>query len=224
MLSKEASSTIFWVFGITRPGIEPRSPGPLANTLTIMPMSDDIVLPAIAPVLAEIPLHSLERATAGIGLYVNAHKTEYMCFHERGDISTLNGSSLELIDKFTYLGSSISSTETDKNTRLAKAWTASDRLSVIWKSNLTDKIKRSFFLAAVVSILLYGFTTWTLNKRMEKSLTATTQECCEQYWTRHGGSTSQSSSCTATDHPSRKLSKLDELDMQDIAGEVGTSS
>ena len=29
----------FWVFGITRPGIEPRSPGPLANTLTIMPMS-----------------------------------------------------------------------------------------------------------------------------------------------------------------------------------------
>ena len=35
MLSKEASSTIFWVFGMTRPGIERRSPGPLANTLTI---------------------------------------------------------------------------------------------------------------------------------------------------------------------------------------------
>ena len=31
--------TIFWVFGMTRPGIEPRSPGLLANTLTIMPMS-----------------------------------------------------------------------------------------------------------------------------------------------------------------------------------------
>ena len=39
MLSKEASSTIFWVFGMTRPGIEPRSPGPLANTLTPRPMS-----------------------------------------------------------------------------------------------------------------------------------------------------------------------------------------
>ena len=38
MLSKNASSTIFWVFGMTQPGIEPRSPGPLANTLTIMPM------------------------------------------------------------------------------------------------------------------------------------------------------------------------------------------
>ena len=39
MLSKEASSPIFWVFGMTRPGIEPRSPGPLANTLTARPMS-----------------------------------------------------------------------------------------------------------------------------------------------------------------------------------------
>ena len=35
MLSKEVSSTIFKVFGMTRPGIEPRSPGPLANTLVI---------------------------------------------------------------------------------------------------------------------------------------------------------------------------------------------
>ena len=40
MLSKEASSTIFKVFGMTRPGIEPRSPGPLANTLTARPMSE----------------------------------------------------------------------------------------------------------------------------------------------------------------------------------------
>ena len=49
-------------------------------------------------------------------------------------------------------------------------WTAIDRLSVIWKSDLTDKMKRSFFQAAVVSILLYRCTTWTLTKRMEKKL------------------------------------------------------
>ena len=58
---------------------------------------------------AEIMLHSLERAAAGIALYVNAHKTEiYMCFNQRGDISTLNSSSLKLVDKFTYQGSSVS--------------------------------------------------------------------------------------------------------------------
>ena len=46
-------------------------------------------------------------------------------------------------DKFTYLGSSVSPTENGINTQLAKAWTAIDRLLVIWKSYLTDKIKRS---------------------------------------------------------------------------------
>ena len=93
-----------------------------------------------------------------------------MCFNQTGDISTRNGSSLKLVDKFTYQGSSVSSTEKDIDMRLAKAWTANDRLSVIWKSDLTDKMKRSFFQAAVVSRLLYGCTTWTLTKRIEKKL------------------------------------------------------
>ena len=93
-----------------------------------------------------------------------------MCFNQRVDISTLNGSYLKLVNKFTELGSSVSSTETDINTRLLKAWAAFDRLSVIWKSDLTDKIKFSFFQAVIASILLYGCTTWTLTKRMEKKL------------------------------------------------------
>ena len=37
MLSKAVSSTSFWVFGMTRPGIKSRSPGPLVNTLTTTP-------------------------------------------------------------------------------------------------------------------------------------------------------------------------------------------
>ena len=52
-------------------------------------------------------------------------------------------------------------------------------------------------------------------------MTATTQK---QYWTGLGGSTPQSCSCTATNHPSWKLSKLDKPDMHNTAGEVGTSS
>ena len=58
----------------------------------------------------------------------------------------------------------------DIDTRLTKAWSAIDKLSVIWKSDLTDKMKRSFFQAVVVSILLYGCNTWTLTKRLEKKL------------------------------------------------------
>ena len=90
-------------------------------------------------------LHSLEQAAAGISLHVNAHKMEYMCFNQRDNISTLNGSPLNLVDKFTYLGSSVSSTKTDINTQLAKAWTAIYRLLVIWKSDLTNKMKCIFF-------------------------------------------------------------------------------
>ena len=86
----------------------------------------------------------MERAAGGIGFHVNANKTEYMCFNQIGDISTLKCGRLKLVDKFTYFGSSVSSIENDINTQLAKAWTANDRLSVIWKSNLTDKMKRSF--------------------------------------------------------------------------------
>ena len=36
--------------------------------------------------------------------------------------------------------------------------------------NILYFLKRSFFQAAVVSILLYGCTTWTLTKRLEKKL------------------------------------------------------
>ena len=140
------------------------------KTFTDADNADDIAILANTPNQAETLLHSFERATTGIGLHVNAHKTQYMCFNQAGDISTQDGISLKLVDRFTYLGSSVSSTEKDIDTRLMKAWTAIDKLSIIWKSNLTDKMKRSFFQPAVVSILLYGCTTWTLTKRLEKKM------------------------------------------------------
>ena len=91
-----------------------------AKTVTDADYVDDIAILANAPAQAKTLMHSLERAAAGIGLHVDAHKTEYMCFNQRGDISTPGGSSLKLVDKFTYLGGSISSNEKDIDTRLAK--------------------------------------------------------------------------------------------------------
>ena len=141
-----------------------------AKTITDADYVDDITILANTTNQDETLLHSLEWATAGIGLHVNAHITEYMSYNQTGDISTLDGTSLKLVDKFTYLGSSVSSTEKDIDTRLTKAWTAIDWLSIIWKSNLTNKMKRSFFLAVVGSILRYGCIIWTLTKRLEKKL------------------------------------------------------
>ena len=112
-----------------------------------------------------------------------------MGFNQTGEISTLDRSSLKLVDKFTYLGSSVSSTKKDIDIWLTKAWTAIDKLSIIWKSDLTDKMKCGFFQAAVVSILLYGCTTWTLTKQQEKKLddnyTRMLQAILNKSWRQH---------------------------------------
>ena len=55
-------------------------------------------------------LHYLEKVARSIGLYMNSDKTEYMCFGPNGDIFTLDGKPLKMVDNFTYLGSDISST------------------------------------------------------------------------------------------------------------------
>ena len=61
------------------------------------------------------------------------------CIHTAVSIRPLLGRNCvsffrsSLVDKFTYLGSNVSSTEKDIDTRLTKAWTAIDKLSVIWK-------------------------------------------------------------------------------------------
>ena len=96
-----------------------------------MDYADDIALLANTPAQAETLLYSLEWAVGDIGLHVNADKMEYMCFNQRGDISTLKGRPLKLVDKFIYLGSSVSSTKKDINMWLAKALTAINKLSVI---------------------------------------------------------------------------------------------
>ena len=112
-----------------------------------------------------------------------------MCYNQIGDISTLDGTPLKLVDKFAYLGSSVLSTEKDIDTRLTKARKAFNSLSTIWKSDLTDKMKRSIFQAAVVSILLYGCTIWTLTKRLEKILdgnyTRMLRAILNEFWRQH---------------------------------------
>ena len=137
---------------------------------------------------------------------------EYLCFNQRGDTSTLNGSSLKLVDKFTFLGSSVSSTETYINMRLGKAWTAINRLSVIWKLDLTDKIKHIFPNSCRVNA-----TTWTLTKRMENKFVGNNTRMLRATLKNPGGSSQQRSSY----HPPRKLSKLDEPDMRELLEKYG---
>ena len=75
-----------------------------------------------------------------------------MCFNQDGPISSLNGKPFKLAVEFIYLGSNISSM--DSNVNIHRAWVAVDRLSTIWKSDPSYKINREFFQVVAVSILL----------------------------------------------------------------------
>ena len=82
-----------------------------AQTITGADYADNIAILTNTPTQAESLLHSLERIAGGIGIQMNTNKTEYMWFNQRVDISTLNTGSLKQVDKFTYSGSSVSSTK-----------------------------------------------------------------------------------------------------------------
>ena len=56
-----------------------------------------------------------------LGMEANACGSLHTKIKAIGNISTRGGSSLKLIDKFTYLRSSVSSTEKDIDTWLTKA-------------------------------------------------------------------------------------------------------
>ena len=54
-----------------------------------------------------------------------------MYFNKKGNFSTLNRGCWKVVEKFTYLGSINSSTESDINTHLSKAWQAIDHMAVL---------------------------------------------------------------------------------------------
>ena len=140
-----------------------------AKKITDADYADDIALLSDFVQDAQIILHNLETASKEVGLYLNAKKTEYMCFNQDGDIKTLDGEQIQKVTQFTYLGSN-TNTEKDITIRIAKAWKALDKMTKIWKSDLDTNIKRKFFRAAVEPILLYGSATWTLTKKAEAQI------------------------------------------------------
>ena len=103
-----------------------------------------------------------------------------------------------------------------------KAWAAIERLLIIWKSDLSNKINKDFFQVVVVSVLLYACTIWILTKQrkiwweLQKNATSYIEQILE-------ATTPQNIICTATYLASQKPFKLNEQDMQDTAGEARMS-
>ena len=90
---------------------------------------------------------------------------------------TIGDHTLEVVEKFTYLGSTISSNlslDAELNVRIGKAATAMARLAKrVWDNTmLTLNTKMRVYQACVLSTLLYGSESWTLYSHQERRLNA----------------------------------------------------
>ena len=111
--------------------------------VTDLDFADDIGLISKTTEQAQTLLEEVERAALQVGLHMNASKTKCMFFNQvqSADIQTLDGSSLEVVNDFKYLGSWIFSSEHDIQVQKALAWKACNGLSKIWKSSFSRSIK-----------------------------------------------------------------------------------
>ena len=113
----------------------------------------------------------MEAAALKVGLGMNAKKTKAMLYKEApSPIKTLDGSDLEIVHDFKYLGAWIASSEHDFTNRKAQAWKACNSMEKIWKSKLPRALKIKLFTTTVESVLTYGAETWTLTSKMRKAL------------------------------------------------------
>ena len=82
--------------------------------------------------------------------------------------------------------------ESDVNIHIGKKRTTIGRLTTIWKSDLSDKMKQEFFQAVAIPVLLYGCITWMKIMKYQKiklvgnytrMLQAVLNKSCNQHFT-----------------------------------------
>ena len=119
---------------------------------------------------AEKLLKILETAAASVGFYINTTKTKFIAVNTEGTITAQNGCDLEQVHDFNYLGSKIISSEKYIQVEIASSWSALNKLTPIWKSNLDVSIRRDFFRATLESVMTYSSQAWTLTESLENKL------------------------------------------------------
>lgn len=124
--------------------------------------------------------HKFCDACNNFGLTICTMKTEVM--HQQTPRKPyiepniyVNEQRLNLVDKFTYLGSTLSSTvviDDEINTRLAKASAAFGRLHKnVWdRRGITTETKIKVYKAVVLTTMLYGFESWTVYQRHARKM------------------------------------------------------
>lgn len=143
-----------------------------------MLFADDAAVAAHTEAALQRLITRFAEACTEFGLTMSLKKTNVM----GQDVSTtpkitIGDHTLEVVDKFTYLGSTISnklSLDAELDVRIGKAATAMARLSKrAWENpKLTLNTKLKIYQACVLSTLLYGSEAWALYTHQERRLNA----------------------------------------------------
>ena len=101
---------------------------------------------------------------------------------ESPPVITIENTQLEVVNSFTYLGSTVSDTlnlDTEISSRIAKAAGVMAKLNKrVWNNSLlSERTKALVYQACVLSTLLYGSESWTAYARQEKCLNSFHLRC-----------------------------------------------
>ena len=149
--------------------------------LNDLAFADDIALLENCLDKAQEQLSIIQKNASSVGLEINGKKTEQIQLNDKSPTKrhlTSDGSIIEVVDDFKYLGSYIMSTEKDVENRIALAWVVFSKLKSILRSpKPTVKFKMRLFKASCISVLLYGCETWVLTEALAKKLDIFARKC-----------------------------------------------
>jgi hypothetical protein len=148
-----------------------------------MLFADDAVLTSHTEIGLQEVVNRLSHACKEFGLSLNLKKTNNLAQGiDREPDVTIGNTHVEVVESFTYLGSTISSSislDAEISSRIGKAAAIMSKLNkrVLSNSQLTATTKMLIYQACMPSTLLYGSESWTTYTTQEKRLNSFHLRC-----------------------------------------------
>jgi hypothetical protein len=149
------------------------------TTIPDLDFADDIALLDGDYDSARDHLIALKQHASNVGLQLNTDKTKFMAFPaEVQELKLPDGTIIQQVEEFKYLGSMMSSSVTDFKCRRGQAWSTFWNMKHIWRSKaLPLKLKLDIFQSTCLSILLYGSEAWVITRDMMAKLNSYATSC-----------------------------------------------
>ena len=163
----------------------------VSGVLEDLDFADDLAMLSSSTEHLQTKTDRLVMFAKQVGLFINVKKTEVMNISKApAQPIKIEGNEVKQVNKFTYLGSVISSengAKADIETRLNKARIAFKSLKIIWRSRKYSlKTKLKVYSSNVKTVLLYGSECWRVIKKEMNKLNSFHNNClreiCRVFW------------------------------------------